>query len=197
MPPPYIRPTYGRTSTADEAAAEEQFLERTPWANPQHPAHYASASGPSRIPSYHTPVGQRRLDVPTGSASTIEANSNPPSSTAGGVRVNNNGRLGDSESPVLQMKRHPSEHHSYAETPGAHARNLAGLGRESYAMSSPAGLHTELQPDEQAPRWGSMRPTASAASSIPARPDPTRVPLTQRTGLGTVSVGSGGGLFGR
>ncbi|PVH98177.1 hypothetical protein DM02DRAFT_494957, partial [Periconia macrospinosa] len=118
-PPPvsYVRPTYGRTSTADEAAAEEQFLERTPWANPQHPAHqqshYNNASGPSsssRAPAaqnYHTPIVQRRFDPPNGSASTIEAHSNPPSS---GLQPNSNGnggRVTDSESPVLQMKRHP------------------------------------------------------------------------------------------
>ncbi|KAF2253007.1 hypothetical protein BU26DRAFT_515387 [Trematosphaeria pertusa] len=196
-PPPYVRPAYGRTSTADEAAAEEQFLERTPWANPQHPAHqqshYGVAPAPPRVPSYHTPVGQRRLDAPNGSASTIEANSNPPSSTAGALH---NGRIGESESPVLQMKRHPSDPPPYSETP----RNIASLARESYAMSSPVGVPLEPQSDEQALRWGgsgvrSLNTSTSAA--IPGRPDSTRIPLSQRSGLGTVSVGSGNGLFGR
>ncbi|KAF1969168.1 hypothetical protein BU23DRAFT_557859 [Bimuria novae-zelandiae CBS 107.79] len=195
--PSYVRPSYARTSTADEAAAEEQFIERTPWANPQHPAHqqshqqshYGVASGVPRVSSYHTPTGQRRMEAPNGSASTIEAHSNPPSS---GIQ-NNHGRVGESESPVLQMKRHPGEHHMYAETPGSIHRNIAGVGRESYGMSSPAGPHLDAASDDHLPRWGGMRPGAS----LPGRPDSTRVPLTQRSALGTVSVGSGNGLFGR
>lgn len=145
------------------------------------------------MPNYQTPVGQKRLEAPNGSASTIEANSNPPSSTAGGLHANN--RIGGSESPVLQMKRHPSEHQPYTDTPGSHARNIIGIGRESYATSSPAGAHLDAQSEEQPPRWGGMRPGASAAS-IPGRPDSARLPLAQRSGLGTVSVG-GNGLFGR
>ncbi|KAF2682354.1 hypothetical protein K458DRAFT_419754 [Lentithecium fluviatile CBS 122367] len=190
-PPPYIRPAYGRTSTADEAAAEEQFLERTPWANPQHPAHqqshYGVAPGPPRVPSYQTPIGQRRLDAPNGSASTIEANSNPPSSG-----LHTNGRIVESESPVLQMKRHPSEHHAYAETPGSLPRNSS-----HYANPSPLGPHTEPPSDEHPPRWSGMRQAVGSGSSIPGRPDSARAPLTQRSGLGPVSVGSGNGLFNR
>lgn len=196
-PPAYVRPSYGRTSTADEAAAEEQFIERTPWANPQHPAHqqthqqshYGVASSAPRAANYHTPIGQRRLDVPNGSASTIEAHSNPPSS---GVQ-NNHGRIRESESPVLHMKRHPVEHQIYAETPNSVHRNITGVGREPYGMSSPAGQHMDAPSDDQPPRWSGMHPGAS----LPGRPDSTRVPLTQRSALGTVSVGSGNGLFGR
>ncbi|KAL5431167.1 hypothetical protein PMIN06_012382 [Paraphaeosphaeria minitans] len=195
--PTYARPSYGRTSTADEAAAEEQFIERTPWANPQHPAHqqshqqshYGVASGAPRVSSYHTPMSQRRMEVPNGSASTIEAHSNPPS---GGLH-NHHGRIGEPDSPVLQMKRHPGEHQLYAETPGSIPRNVAGMGGEPYGISSPAGPHMDAPPDNQPPRWGGMRPGAS----IPGRPDSGRVPLTQRSALGTISVGSGNGLFGR
>ncbi|KAH7372349.1 Sds3-like-domain-containing protein [Pyrenochaeta sp. MPI-SDFR-AT-0127] len=199
-PPPSFR-TYNRTTTADEAAAEEQFLESTPWANPRHPSHQETrySSGPSHVPSYQTPAGQRRvidLTAPNGSASTIEATSNPPSSTAQNI----NGRLGESESPVLQMKRPPNDHSSYRNTPSSNAQNLGVLGRESYGMfSSPA-----TQPEEQEGQsWtgGSMRPhntgstTASSGPPGSGRPDASRVPLSQRNGLGTVSVGSG--LFGR
>lgn len=199
MPPPSFR-TYNRTTTADEAAAEEQFLESTPWANPRHPAHQESryTSGPSRVPSYQTPAGQRRvvdLTAPNGSASTIEATSNPPSSTA----LNTNGRVGESESPVLQMKRPPNEHLGYTDTPGSNPRILGVLGRESYAtLSSPA-----VQPEEQGGQhWsGSMRPLNAGAAPAPSgppgpsRPDASRGSLTERSGLGSVSVGSG--LFGR
>lgn len=72
--------------------AEEHFLEQTPWANPQHPAHhkqrmYGQVSGLSRTatPS-STPAGQRRLvdlTEPQGSTSTIaEPQSGPNSSMA-------------------------------------------------------------------------------------------------------------------
>ncbi|KAH7086981.1 Sds3-like-domain-containing protein [Paraphoma chrysanthemicola] len=200
-PPPSFR-TYNRTTTADEAAAEEQFLESTPWANPRHPSHQEArfGPGPARMPSYQTPAGQRRvvdLTAPNGSASTIEANSNPPSSNA----HTTNGRLGESESPVLQMKRHPAEQLAYTESPASHPRNLGIMGRDSYAiLSSPAAQHMDSPRDDQ--RWGGgMRPVHSGASTTPSGPggpgraDSARVSMTQRSGLGTVSVGTG--LFGR
>ncbi|KAI4648028.1 hypothetical protein J4E93_004439 [Alternaria ventricosa] len=203
VPPPSFR-TYNRTTTADEAAAEEQFLESTPWANPRHPSHQESRypPGPSRVPSYQTPAGQRRmvdLSAPNGSASTIEANSNPPSSNA----HNANGLLGEAESPVLHMKRAPVDHIAYAETPGSDPRNNMGvLSRETYGMmSSPAAQHMEIPHEQVGPRWvGSMRPMNAEPNTAPgppgvARPDAARAPLTQRSGLGTISVGSG--LFGR
>jgi hypothetical protein len=203
VPPPSFR-TYNRTTTADEAAAEEQFLESTPWANPRHPSHQESRypPGPSRVPSYQTPAGQRRmvdLSAPNGSASTIEANSNPPSSNA----HNTNGLLGEAESPVLHMKRAPVDHITYAETPGSDPRNNMGvLSRETYGMmSSPAAQHMDIPHEQGGQRWGgSMRPINAEPNTAPgppgaARPDAARVPLTQRSGLGTVSVGSG--LFGR
>lgn len=181
-PPPSFR-TYGRTATADEAAAEEHFLESTPWANPRHPSHQETRfAGPSRLPSYQTPAGQRRvvdLTAPNGSASTIDATSNPPSSTARPT----NGRMGESESPVLQMKRPPNEQATYMDTPGSARRDMGILGRETYGMmSSPAG-----PPAEQGQHWGGsgMRPGGTNASGPPG----------PQHGLGSVSVGSG--LFGR
>ncbi|KAF2174995.1 hypothetical protein K469DRAFT_684815 [Zopfia rhizophila CBS 207.26] len=227
-PLPYVRP-YNRTSTADEAAAEEQFIERTPWANPQHPAHHQThypgvSGGLSQMSSqiYHTPTGQRRIvDVhaPNGFASTIEVMSNPPSSTAGqGLTNISNGRAGESESPVLQMKRHPSDHPLLSETSGSQSRNFVTRVRESYAgnshlLSSPAATHAEAHPDERdghsvsiGARWSGngVRPLNAGAPaavtpgpSIPGRPEAGRVPLTQLNTLGAVSVVSGSGLFGR
>ncbi|CAN9135566.1 unnamed protein product [Alternaria alternata] len=193
-----------RTTTADEAAAEEQFLESTPWANPRHPSHQESRypPGPSRVPSYQTPAGQRRmvdLSAPNGSASTIEANSNPPSSNA----HNANGLLGEAESPVLHMKRAPIDHAAYAETPGSDPRNNMGvLSRETYGMmSSPAAQHMDIPQGQGGQRWGSsMRPINAEPNVAPGlpgagQPDAARASLTQRSGLGTVSVGNG--LFGR
>jgi hypothetical protein len=200
-PPPSFR-TYNRTTTADEAAAEEQFLESTPWANPRHPSHQEARYGPgsSRVPSYQTPAGQRRvvdLTAPNGSASTIEAHSNPSSSNA----HKTNGRIADSESPVLQMKRHPADQMVYSETPNSNPRHHGVLGRDSYAMlSSPATHHMETPQDDQGgQRWGSVvRPMNVGGTAPPSGPpgaDTTRIPMTQRNGLGAVSVGSG--LFGR
>ncbi|CAN9345977.1 unnamed protein product [Alternaria alternata] len=189
---------------AMKAAAEEQFLESTPWANPRHPSHQESRypPGPSRVPSYQTPAGQRRmvdLSAPNGSASTIEANSNPPSSNA----HNANGLLGEAESPVLHMKRAPIDHAAYAETPGSDPRNNMGvLSRETYGMmSSPAAQHMDISQEQGGQRWGSsMRPINAEPNVAPGlpgagRPDAARASLTQRSGLGTVSVGNG--LFGR
>jgi hypothetical protein len=133
------------------------------------------------------------LTGPNGSASTIEATSNPPSANA----PISNGRLGESESPVLQMKRHPAHQAAYAETPGSNPRNVGVLGRESYAMlSSPAAQHMEMPLDEQGgQRWGgNVRPMIAAPSGPPGpgRADTTRVPMTHRNGIGV-----GDGLFGR
>lgn len=203
-PPPSFR-TYNRTTTADEAAAEEQFLESTPWANPRHPSHQEAryGPGPSRVPSYQTPAGQRRvvdLTAPNGSASTIEANSNPPSANT----MNGNGRTGESESPVLQMKRHPGEHAAYTDTPGSNPRNFRPMGRDPYAtLSSPAAQHMDLPPDDQSgQRWGSnIRPLNAGSNQGPSGPpgagraDSARLPMGQQNGLGAVSVGNG--IFGR
>ncbi|KAJ4355197.1 hypothetical protein N0V95_003157 [Ascochyta clinopodiicola] len=197
-PPPSFR-TYNQRTTADEVAAESEFLESTPWANPRHPSHQETRSqqesrfapGPSRVPSYQTPAGQRRvvdLNAPNGSASTIEANSNPPSSNA----HNTNGRIGESESPVMQMKRPPTDYAAYVDTPGSHARNMGVLGRDTYGiMSSPATHHAESQLHEPpTQRWG----VTSGSPAMPQGPPGPRAPLTQRSGLG-MSVG--GGIFGR
>ncbi|KAG9204124.1 hypothetical protein G6514_001761 [Epicoccum nigrum] len=197
VPPPSFR-TYNQRTTADEVAAESEFLESTPWANPRHPSHQETRSqqesrfapGSTRVATYQTPAGQRRivdLNAPNGSASTIEANSNPPSSHA----HNQDGRIGGSESPVMHMKRPPTEYVSYNDTPGSHPRNMGILGRETYGiLSSPAAQHSEPhlhEPPTQ--RWG----ITSGSPAIPSGPPGARPPL-HRSGLG-MSVG--GGLFGR
>jgi hypothetical protein len=151
------------------------------------------------MPSYQTPAGQQRmvdLTAPNGSASTIEAHSNPPSSNA----HNTSGIPGESESPVLQLKRAQTDHTMYSETPGPGTRNLGILGRETYSlMSSPAIHHMEAHQDQGGHRWGGnsiQPPNATVPGPLGAgRADAARAPLTQRSGLGTVSVGSG--LFGR
>ena len=79
-------PTIANTFTASisQPAAEEQFLEQTPWANPQHPVHrhrLQMGRQPSNQSlsneSLTTPAQQQRtvdISAPTGSASTIVEN---------------------------------------------------------------------------------------------------------------------------
>ncbi|MCJ1370328.1 hypothetical protein MMC20_001541, partial [Loxospora ochrophaea] len=65
--------------TRQKPAAEEQFLESTPWANPQHPIHHQSITNIQRRASgylgpFQTPVVQRQAtdhNAHNGSASTI------------------------------------------------------------------------------------------------------------------------------
>lgn len=139
------------------------------------------------------------LTAPNGSASTIEANSNPPSSNA----HHTNGLLGDAESPVLHMKRAPADHSAYGE--GDPRGNIGVLSRETYGMmSSPAAQHMELPHDQGGggQRWAGsgMRPLNSGPNATSGQPggsgrqDAARAPMTQRSGLGTISVGNG--LFG-
>ncbi|OCK77611.1 hypothetical protein K432DRAFT_303785 [Lepidopterella palustris CBS 459.81] len=243
-PPAYVR-QYNRPTREDEAAAEEQFIEQTPWANPQHPAHHQShyqgiAVAPPRTVSqnYHTPVAQRRMvDVgaPNGSASTIDMLSNTPSSAVapGQAAQDQAHQINEADSPVLPMKRHPiysegnvaaDERRTLIDIPGSQSQNISSLARESYSsthhlFSPPAATHTDNGKDEHetsrgvsvGSRWSGsgMRHLTAAASppartqeqsvptSVPSRNDPSKTPLSQRGGLGAVSVGSGDLLFGR
>lgn len=134
-------------------------------------------------------------------------NSNPPSSAAG-QGLYPNGPLSESESPVLQMKRVPGDIQSQVEIPGSFHRTLTGLRREPYAsgpqvLSSPAAGEQLLE-EPGAARWSGngVRPVGTSSvpapgSHVPGRPEAGRLPLAQRGGLGPVSVGSAGGLFGR
>ncbi|OOF96304.1 hypothetical protein ASPCADRAFT_144586 [Aspergillus carbonarius ITEM 5010] len=75
------------SSNVFRTAAEEAFLEQTPWANPQHPIHQhqqmpqrpqSRVFENPRAPVYTTPAAQKRvvdIHAPNGSASTIAENS--------------------------------------------------------------------------------------------------------------------------
>ncbi|KAF9894239.1 hypothetical protein FE257_007741 [Aspergillus nanangensis] len=71
-------------STFHNTAAEEAFLQQTPWANPLHPIHQQQQPQPQpqpqsqRPPAFTTPAAQKRVvdvNAPNGSASTIAENS--------------------------------------------------------------------------------------------------------------------------
>jgi hypothetical protein len=87
------------SSNAFRSAAEEAFLEQTPWANPQHPIHQQQQQQQNSQPprqqgrtfehpqpsSYATPAAQKRMvdiNAPNGSASTIPENASAANSSA-------------------------------------------------------------------------------------------------------------------
>ncbi|KAI1618257.1 Sds3-like-domain-containing protein [Exophiala viscosa] len=70
------RPAQSTGAQLSAPQAEEQFLEQTPWANPQHPIHRLSRQNSNRSPlnEFLTPASQQRTAEalqPAGSASTI------------------------------------------------------------------------------------------------------------------------------
>lgn len=79
------------SSNALSAAAEEAFLEQTPWANPQHPIHQQQQVPQAthsqvfeRAPPFTTPAAQKRVvdvNAPNGSASTIPENASAANSS--------------------------------------------------------------------------------------------------------------------
>lgn len=87
------------SSNIFRTAAEEAFLEQTPWANPQHPIHQQQAQNqysqphrpqgrpfePPQASSFVTPAAQKRVvdvNAPNGSASTIPENASAANSSA-------------------------------------------------------------------------------------------------------------------
>ncbi|KAJ5884014.1 uncharacterized protein N7473_010900 [Penicillium subrubescens] len=95
------------SSSIFRTAAEEAFLEQTPWANPQHPIHqqqpqhqYSQHHRPPAS-SFATPAAQKRvvdINAPNGSASTIPENMSAANSSA------NNTPYGTEQDP-----RHPGQ----------------------------------------------------------------------------------------
>ncbi|KAJ5902381.1 hypothetical protein N7495_002909 [Penicillium taxi] len=107
------------SSNAFRTAAEEAFLEQTPWANPQHPIHQqqsqhtqllqyshqhrpqGQAFNPQQASSYVTPTAQKRMvdiNAPNGSASTIPENNSIANSSA------NNTPYGTEQGPQHQNR---------------------------------------------------------------------------------------------
>lgn len=103
------------SSNIFRTAAEEAFLEQTPWANPQHPIHQQQAQHqysqpprpqgrpfePPQTSSFATPAAQKHVvdvNAPNGSASTIPENASAANSSA------NNTPYGAEHDP-----RHPAQ----------------------------------------------------------------------------------------
>lgn len=184
-----MRP-YNEPSRADRAAAEEQFLEQTPWANPHHPVHqhnhfHGNPSSQPRVASglFATPAGQRRvvdIHAPNGSASTIEIASNPPSSAAHGQVHEPMHHRDDADSPVAYLKRSSARpdsihdnHYSTSDIPASQNNVVAGLSKDA------SGVHQSFSsPVRESPivgsssrMWGS---TPSGITHISAAAPPGR-----------------------
>ncbi|KAJ6121772.1 hypothetical protein N7512_004237 [Penicillium capsulatum] len=113
------------SSNIFRTAAEEAFLEQTPWANPQHPIHQQQAQNqysqpprpqgppfePPQSSSFATPAGQKRVvdvNAPNGSASTIPENASAANSSANNTPY---GTEHEPRHPAQGSFRHP-DHHS-------------------------------------------------------------------------------------
>ncbi|KAJ9615727.1 hypothetical protein H2200_001804 [Cladophialophora chaetospira] len=143
-----VRPTQRPAIQAQMSGpqAEEQFLEQTPWANPQHPIHRLSRQNSNRSPlnEFLTPANQQRsttdgLQPPGGSASTIvdpsvsaqasSAINTPAEGQGSAAKVETQGsnlnafRL-HSASP-LDMRRHPDHSDSHNKD-----QDVMGNGRD-------------------------------------------------------------------
>ncbi|OCT49284.1 transcriptional regulatory protein DEP1 [Cladophialophora carrionii] len=96
--------------------AEEQFLEQTPWANPQHPIHRLSRQNSNRSPmnEFLTPANQQRnmpdnLQPPGGSASTIA----DPSASAQASSAINTPHDGQHSASRTEVQAGPSALHNF------------------------------------------------------------------------------------
>jgi hypothetical protein len=170
----------------DRNVAEEQFLEQTPWANPQHPAH-ASAN----IHNFHTQTAPQQYITPTvqkrhvdisamnESASTIDVMSNPPSSAA------------PAESPMILSKAGPSS-----------SKNSERLPSRFSSSADQQGSHIDRDVDTiSIPQYHALpsRMTFLSSASPPAThrtlggeilgPQPQRAIIA-------ASIGTGVGRFG-
>ncbi|EHA21564.1 hypothetical protein ASPNIDRAFT_193828, partial [Aspergillus niger ATCC 1015] len=148
------------SSNVYRTAAEEAFLEQTPWANPQHPIHQhqqlpqrpqSRVFENPRAPVFTTPAAQKRvvdIHAPNGSASTIAENSsanntpydqeqhpqNPgPFANPDYEAERRSGFRSISSSPLDVRKPHPA---SYNTTLGR--RSPQGTSQNAAAYSPPS-----------------------------------------------------------
>lgn len=133
------------SSNMFRTAAEEAFLEQTPWANPQHPIHQqqpqhqysqqhrpqARAYETQQTSSFTTPAAQKRVvdvNAPNGSASTIPENMSAANSSA------NNTPYGTEQEPR-------SHHPGSFRNPDYGAEQNAGFRSQS---SSPLDVRKSI-----------------------------------------------------
>ncbi|KAF7713885.1 Uncharacterized protein PECH_006739 [Penicillium ucsense] len=158
------------SSSIFRTAAEEAFLEQTPWANPQHPIHqqqpqhiYSQHHRPP-ISSFATPAAQKRvvdINAPNGSASTIPENMSAANSSA------NNTPYGIEQDP----RHHP---HGPFRNPDYDMEHKSGLRSQS---SSPLDVR-KAQPHSVHPKER-RSPGLDPAQNLLYSPSPAHPNLFQ------------------
>ncbi|TKA63614.1 hypothetical protein B0A49_10433 [Cryomyces minteri] len=171
QPQPYNSIHYLEPARAENRAAEEQFLEQTPWANPQHPVHAAALYPEHRMAQqqgsrntsnpFTTPASRKRvtdLHAPNGSSSsTIGIPSDPPSSVVPAPPT------GD------RMQAHPSSGPAGSDSPLDVTKRNAAARRDFSGVSSASTIdaieqiHSSSTHHSQPPhRTTGVAPDASA-----------------------------------
>ncbi|KAI9687388.1 MAG: hypothetical protein M1820_010484 [Bogoriella megaspora] len=143
---------------SEQRTAEEQFLQQTPWANPQHPLtqqSVMSSQGSRQMNPFTTPAPQRQLfnsHLPNGSGSTIAAPSEPSSSAIAAGPNNHGPAIIDSGSRDAPAMSNPFE--GSADSPLNYTKLNHGSGRVVPVEGSESGRERAAA----ASRWS---PTAS------------------------------------
>ncbi|MCJ1378402.1 hypothetical protein MMC17_001500 [Xylographa soralifera] len=197
QPGPIRMATSSSNILRQRPAAEEQFLEQTPWANPHHPVHHQLLSAAQRQSSFHsrplspftTPAPPRRvidISVINGSASTIAAlqsaqNSSMAPTPASGERqlVNTQG------SGVVQCEDNA------AATPSKHTDYVV---QENLAPTSAAGLilENDIPPSPLLPDESTSHPDESQyAPSSPSKARSISGGLGSMSGLQPIAANGG------
>ena len=189
------------TATLSRPAAEEQFLEQTPWANPQHPLSQhvqrlsRQASEQSRV--QETPAVQR-LGEPAGlqnSASTIlEPNNSAAASSAfntpfGDQVTHAPLENGDNRHPYRVQSASPTENRKL------NASSTAQLSTTDQRRTEPI-LDSSPLMNRAAPATGSPRPIPTSLDRIPRHENNSPLDM-HRNNAGILASGLGGlGRFG-
>lgn len=189
-------------ATLSGPAAEEQFLEQTPWANPQHPIHRLGLSRQNSDRSmindtFLTPANQSRAaenPQPGGSASTIPEHPSAPVSSA----VNTPHDVMSSQTkaePGAQIYRLQSL--SPLET---RRMNYTGTqANQTRPASQPREMTHETGSSPLASRIGLANSPPRAASAIPDKisrhPDPSPFGSNKDNGITAGPGFAGAGKF--
>ncbi|KAJ5675805.1 hypothetical protein N7462_008702 [Penicillium macrosclerotiorum] len=203
-------PTRGAVSAMSSnmfrTAAEEAFLEQTPWANPQHPIHqqqpqhqYSQQHRPQGS-SFATPAAQKRvvdINAPNGSASTIPENISAANSST------NNTPYGTEQEPQHSTQgpfRNPdygNEHKSGFRSQSSSPLDVRKsqphpslVERLSPAPDVSASRNNPLF-SSQPIRQGLFQPSASMPDSSPSLPTKVVDAVHYRPHQPEISAGSG------
>ncbi|KAK2749741.1 hypothetical protein FQN55_002977 [Onygenales sp. PD_40] len=193
--PTFSQPLFPRSALASSSllrpAAAEEFLEQTPWANPQHSTHeqYLQQLQQSRLAEqqrtenpFSTPAAQQRivdLSAPNGSASTIPEHPSAPNSSAA-----NTPQVPDQDRALQSQRLHTTATDSpYSRHPEADEADR-NSGYHSLA-SSPLDVRKPSNARRpQARNTPGRRSPAPPSSEGPATRDNPQSPPTSSARLG-------------